>query len=72
MDPNTKLNSAEGQPHQYDTNKAYVQELLKNSLLTMFQNLNSVQVESFVIKLFNTVNDQNEFEGTLRDLLISI
>ena len=36
LDPNTKLHTIEGQPHQYDTNKAFVQELLKSSLLTMF------------------------------------
>ena len=38
----------------------------------MFANLNKVQVETFVIKLFNTVYDWDEFKGTLRDLLISM
>ena len=50
----------------------FVQELLKDSLLSMFANLNKVQVEAFVLKLFNTVYEWSEFKGTLRDLLISM
>lgn len=38
----------------------------------MFSNLNTVQVESFVIRLFNTVNDWKSFKDTLRDLLVSM
>ena len=34
--------------------------------------MNSVQVEAFVIKLFNTVRDKKEFKDTIRDLLVSM
>lgn len=34
-------------------------ELLKEVICQMFPNLNAVQVEGFVIRLFNTVNDWN-------------
>lgn len=47
-------------------------ELLKQSICQMFSNLNTVQVESFVIRLFNTVNDWKSFKDTLRDLLVSM
>ena len=72
MDPSMKLHTAANEAHQYDSNKIYVQELLKESLLSMFANLNKVQVETFILKLFNTVYDWSEFKGTLRDLLISM
>ena len=45
---------------------------MKECLLSMFANLNKVQVEAFILKLFNTVYDWSEFKGTLRDLLISM
>jgi hypothetical protein len=47
-------------------------ELLKGIIIQMFPNLNSVQVESFVIRLFNTVSEWNGFKVTLRDLLVSM
>ena len=72
INPEIKINGPDNQPHQFETNKIFVQELLKDSLLSMFANLNKVQVETFVLKLFNTVNDWQEFKGTLRDLLISM
>jgi hypothetical protein len=46
--------------------------LLKDLICQMFPNLNSVQVESFIIRLFNTVNDWSAFKVTLRDLLVSM
>lgn len=47
-------------------------ELLKEIICQMFSNLNSVQVEGFVIRLFNTLSDWTEFKVTLRDLLVSM
>jgi hypothetical protein len=47
-------------------------ELLKSIICQMFPNLNSVQVESFVIRLFNTLSEWTEFKVTLRDLLVSM
>ena len=34
--------------------------------------MNRVQIEAFVIKLFNNLNDWAAFKDTLRDLLISM
>lgn len=42
------------------------------NLLEMYPNLNRVQVETFVLKLFNTCGEWAEFKPTLRDLLISM
>jgi exportin-1 len=72
IDPTIKLLDQNNQPHQYQTNKEFVMELLKSSICEMFQNLNRVQVEAFVIKLFNSVHEWSEFKDTLRDLLVSM
>jgi len=53
------------------SNREYVTALLKKILCDNFPNLNHVQVETFVTKLFNSVSAWKEFKGTLRDLLIS-
>ena len=37
-----------------------------------FPNLNKVQIEAFVWKLFNTCTDWTQFKSTLRDLLVSM
>ena len=37
-----------------ENNKVFVQNLLASLLLKMFPNLNGVQVQTFVLKLFNT------------------
>ena len=34
--------------------------------------MNRVQIEAFVLKLFNALNDWTNFKDTLRDLLISM
>jgi len=49
-----KLLDQNGQPHQLATNKEFVMELFKADLCQMFPNLNKVQVEGFIIKLFNS------------------
>lgn len=38
----------------------------------MFPNLNPVQVQGFIIKLFNEVYEWKGFKSTLRDLLVSM
>ena len=55
-----------------DSNKSFVQNLILTQLLTMFPNLNMVQVEGFVLKLFNTCQVWAEFKSTVRDLLVSM
>ena len=46
--------------------------LLIECIKTLFQNLNKVQIETFVWKLFNTCQGWQEFKSNLRDLLISM
>jgi exportin-1 len=67
-----KLNSDAGQPHAYATNKEFVIVLLIECIKSLFPNLNKVQIEAFVWKLFNTCGDWPEFKSTLRDLLVSM
>ena len=67
-----RLEDGNGQPHQCESNKHYVQQMLTSSLVEMFPNLNHVQVESFVLKMFNSVYEWASFKSTLRDLLISM
>ena len=59
-------------PHTAASNQDFVCEYLATTLVSQFQNLNRVQVETFVIKLFNSLQDWKEFKDTLRDLLISM
>ena len=35
-------------------------------------NLNTVQVEAYILKLFNDAENWPEFKGNLRDLIISM
>ena len=44
-------------PHAYSTNKEYVLDMLVNYILEMFPNLNRAQVETYVIALFNNVDE---------------
>ena len=67
-----KLNDDQGNPHTSPTNRDFVCEYLTSTLLSQFTNLNRVQVEAFVIKLFNSLHDRKVFKDTLRDLLLSM
>ena len=66
------INQDNGQPHQFGSNKEFVIALLIDCIKTLFQNLNKVQIETFVWKLFNTCTSWQEFKSNLRDLLISM
>lgn len=46
--------------------------LMKSLLCEMFPNLNQVQVEAFILKLFNSCFEWTEFKTNMRDLLISM
>lgn len=72
INPSVKMHSDQGQPHTCNSNKDYVCEYLSNTLTSQFANMNRVQIESFVIKLFNHLHDWKTFKDTLRDLLISM
>jgi exportin-1 len=54
------------------SNKEFVMHSMKNVLQSMFMNMNAVQIEGFVLKLFNTLRDWKEFKDTIRDLLVSM
>lgn len=60
------------QHHQCASNKDFVMQLMKSLLCEMFPNLNQVQVETFIINLFNSAFDWSEFKTNVRDLLISM
>mmetsp|Transcript_29305 Transcript_29305/g.36401 ORF Transcript_29305/g.36401 Transcript_29305/m.36401 type:complete len:80 (+) Transcript_29305:1525-1764(+) len=54
------------------SNRDFVCQYLAGTITGQFANLNRVQVEAFVIKLFNSIHDWKTFKDTLRDLLISM
>ena len=72
IDPNCKLHDENGQPHQMGSNRDFVCEYLAQNLQSQFANMNRVQIETFVLKLFNALADWTGFKETLRDLLISM
>ena len=63
---------ADGNIHTLPSNKDVVISLLIDSISQLFPNLNKVQIEAFVWKLFNSCTEWSEFKSTLRDLLISM
>ena len=54
------------------SNRDFVCEYLAQNLQSQFANMNRVQIETFVLKLFNALADWTGFKETLRDLLISM
>ena len=66
------INKEDGTPHGFPSNKDFVISLLIDCIKTLFPNLNKVQIEAFVWKLFNACHEWPEFKSTLRDLLISM
>lgn len=52
-------------------NKAFVIGQLTGILTTNFTNMNAVQIEAFVLALFNRCQDHVEFKSTLRDFLVT-
>jgi hypothetical protein len=47
------INKEDGAPHGFPTNKDFVISLLIDCIKALFPNLNKVQIEAFVWKLFN-------------------
>ena len=54
----------------YDNNKEYVIEYLVDVLIKLFANTNKVQIEGWVLTMFNKSHDKKEFVNALRDFLI--
>jgi len=67
-----KLNEDAGNPHGHPSNKEFVVAYLITCINQLFQNLNRVQIEAFVLNLFNNCLEWSTFKTTLRDLLISM
>lgn len=59
-------------PHTSANNKQFIINFLIENIQTLFPNLNKVQIETFVLNLFNFCFDHHQFKQTLRDLLISM
>lgn len=55
---------------KYTSNKVFVLEYLSDTLIKLFTNCNKVQIQTFVLNMFNNWNDKKEFVNTLRDFLI--
>ena len=66
------INDPNGVPHQYNSNKEFVINLIKGIILGMFSNLNPVWVETLAIQLFNNVDNWKDFKSTIRDLMVSM
>ena len=46
--------------------------MLIEKILGTFPNLNKAQVETYVLALFNNVDEWKQFKHTIRDLMISM
>eukprot|EP01071_Lankesteria_metandrocarpae_P004817 Lankesteria_metandrocarpae@DN3708_c0_g1_i2.p1 len=55
-----------------DLSRNAVRERLGMVLLTTFQNLNPKQVETFLLDIFNSVNDHETFQTHCSDLLVQL
>ena len=54
----------------YSSNKEYVIEFLSDVMVKLYTNTNKVQIQTFVLNMFNKWNDKKEFVNTLRDFLV--
>ena len=52
-------------------NKAFVVAQLTQVLSSNFTNMNKVQIEAFILGMFNRSNDHAEFKISLRDFLVT-
>jgi hypothetical protein len=58
-------------PHD-GNNKNYLAQKLNAKLVQQFDNMNAVQIEAFVLTLFNQAADSDSFRDTLRDFMIQM
>lgn len=54
----------------YASNKEFVIEYLSDALVKLFSNTNRVQIQTFVLNMFNKWHDKKEFVNTMRDFLV--
>ena len=45
---------------------------MKTLIIEHFKNLNEIEVEKYIIQLFNSIDEWKPFKQTLRDLMISM
>jgi len=45
---------------------------MKSLIIENFKNLNEIEVEKYIIQLFNSIDEWKPFKQTLRDLMISM
>ena len=54
------------------SNKDFVKVHMKTLIIERFKNLNEIEVEKYIIQLFNSIDEWKPFKQTLRDLMISM
>lgn len=54
------------------SNKDFVKVHMKTLIIEHFKNLNEIEVEKYIIQLFNSIDEWKPFKQTLRDLMISM
>lgn len=54
------------------SNKDFVKVHMKTLIIENFKNLNEIEVEKYIIQLFNSIDEWKPFKQTLRDLMISM
>jgi len=56
----------------YDNNKEFVIEYFSETLVKLFPNTNKMQIQTFVLNMFNNCGVNKEFVNTMRDFLIAL
>jgi CRM1 C terminal len=67
-----KILMENGSEHAFNDNKEFAINVLIDCINVLFPNLNKVQIEAFVLNLFNHCQSWTQFKETLRDMLISM
>lgn len=59
-------------PNAFPNNVVYVRQFVSNLLLKAFPNLTPPQVDAFVVGLFTTQKNVQDFKTHLRDFLVQL
>jgi hypothetical protein len=46
--------------------------MLMQKIIETFPNLNQVQVETYIMKMFNNIDDRKAFKGVIKDLMVDM
>lgn len=66
------IETQDGQSAKDTNNKEFMAVRLNGMLCEKFQNMNAVQLQAFVINLFNKTNEWEGFKDALRDFMIQM